>query len=383
MSDEELDSLFRRGAEAFPEDIHPGAWARMEDKLNEAAAAQRLRQQVTGGFATEVGTVLLLLWQGYEFVRPAATQTARPATRAAGPFPAAGPATAGPAAAPGPVAPATAVISALRPFTATTAPTSQPEHLPQPSAAVGGAAAALAAPVAPGPAARVRLPLIATLLAGPQRRRVAANRFNQEAAAQHNVSPDDAQPTRPAGRAQSDDGLAAAQAAPAAVAQLRAPSALAAGGGRGSLEKNFDGFVKYKLLRQSTGAGAVPVSATLLATALSSLKFAPQPERSMASRLTYTYQVLLARKFSPGFSGQLMPTLLHRNFVAARRDQNNVYALGVAARQKLTKRLALSAEYYYLLPGATRDDYRNSIASGSTSKPAATCSSCISPTPRA
>lgn len=140
---------------------------------------------------------------------------------------------------------------------------------------------------------------------------------------------------------------------------------LAVGVGRSSLEKTFDGFVKYKLLRQSTGAGAVPVSATLLANAaLSSLKFAPPPERSTASRLTYAYQVLLARKFSPGLSVQLMPTLLHRNFVEKRRDQNNVYALGAAARQKLTKRVALTAEYYYLLPGATRDDYRNSLAVG-------------------
>lgn len=140
---------------------------------------------------------------------------------------------------------------------------------------------------------------------------------------------------------------------------------LAVGIGRSSLEKTFDGFAKYKLLRQSTGPGAVPVSATLLTTAaLSTLKFAPQPERSMASRLTYTYQVLLARKFSPHLSVQLMPTLLHRNFVEKRRDQNNVYALGLAARQKLTKRVALTAEYYYLLPGATRDDYRNSLAVG-------------------
>jgi hypothetical protein len=41
-----------------------------------------------------------------------------------------------------------------------------------------------------------------------------------------------------------------------------------------------------------------------------------------------------------------------------------VYALGAAARQKLTKRFALTGEYYYLLPGATADEFRNSLALG-------------------
>lgn len=140
---------------------------------------------------------------------------------------------------------------------------------------------------------------------------------------------------------------------------------LAVGVGRSSLEKTVDGFVKYKLLRQSTGPGALPVSLTLLATsALTTLQFEPAPERSTASRVTYTYQALLARKFSPALSVQLMPTLVHRNYVDLRRDQNNVLALGIAARQKLTKRFALTGEYYYLLPGATRDDFRNALALG-------------------
>jgi hypothetical protein len=140
---------------------------------------------------------------------------------------------------------------------------------------------------------------------------------------------------------------------------------LAVGIGRSSLEKTYDGFVKYKAVRQSSGPRPMPVSVTLLATtAVSTLRFQPQPERSTTSRFTYSYQALLARKFSPNLSVQLMPTLIHRNYVELRRDENNVYAIGAAGRQKLTKRLALTAEYYYLLPGNTADDYRNSLALG-------------------
>ena len=140
---------------------------------------------------------------------------------------------------------------------------------------------------------------------------------------------------------------------------------LALGLGRSSTEKTFDGFVKYRALRQSEGARAMPVSVTLLASsALTTLKFGAAPERTMASRFTYTYQALVARKFSPALSVQLMPTVIHRNFVATRRAQNDVYALGGAIRQKITKRLALTGDYFYVLPGATAADFRNALGVG-------------------
>src|SRR6476469_10074507 len=93
---------------------------------------------------------------------------------------------------------------------------------------------------------------------------------------------------------------------------------LAVGVGRTNIEKTFDGFVKYKALQQSTGAHAMPVSVTLLASsAITTLRFnqaAGTPERSTASLVDYAYQALIARKFSPGLSVQLMPTLIHRNY---------------------------------------------------------------------
>ncbi|MBD2722943.1 hypothetical protein IC234_12480 [Hymenobacter sp. BT189] len=143
---------------------------------------------------------------------------------------------------------------------------------------------------------------------------------------------------------------------------------LALGLGRSSQEKTFDGFVKYKALQQSTGAHPMPVSVTLFASsAITTLKFnqtANTAERSTASRLDYTYQVLLARKFSPSLSVQLMPTLIHRNYVALEGMQNDVYSIGAGLRQKLTKRLALTADYFYLLPGYVADNYRNALGVG-------------------
>ncbi|WP_400192834.1 DUF5777 family beta-barrel protein [Hymenobacter sp. B81] len=140
---------------------------------------------------------------------------------------------------------------------------------------------------------------------------------------------------------------------------------LEVGVGRSSLNKTLDGFVKYRALRQSTGPRALPLSVTLFGSAaLNTLRYNDAVERTFPRRLTYSYQALLARKFSPDLSLQLMPTLIHRNLTMSREAKNDVYALGAGGRYKLTKRFSLNAEYYYLLPDSKPADVRNALALG-------------------
>jgi hypothetical protein len=136
--------------------------------------------------------------------------------------------------------------------------------------------------------------------------------------------------------------------------------------GRSSLQKTFDGYLKYKLLGQQGYGWTRPVTVTAFAsTAIKTLAFAnPERDNQFSSRLAFTYQLLLARKFNERFSFQLSPTLVHRNLVATVRDDNNVLALGAGSRFKLTKRTSFNAEYYYLLPGPTADDLRNVLSLG-------------------
>ncbi|TGE27020.1 hypothetical protein [Hymenobacter metallicola] len=66
MSDEELDALFQRGAENYPDEYNLSAWLQMERKLDAAAAQQLVRQRVLRIFALEAVVVLLALlgWFG-------------------------------------------------------------------------------------------------------------------------------------------------------------------------------------------------------------------------------------------------------------------------------------------------------------------------------
>lgn len=141
---------------------------------------------------------------------------------------------------------------------------------------------------------------------------------------------------------------------------------LAIGLGRSSLEKTYDGFVKYKFLRQSTGKRNVPITAALFASAaIQTLKWAePDRENLFSSRLYYTFQLILGRKISDGFSVQLSPTIVHRNLVRTSAEKNDVPALGIAARQKLNKRIAINAEYIYVMPDRLAPEFRNSLSVG-------------------
>jgi hypothetical protein len=126
---------------------------------------------------------------------------------------------------------------------------------------------------------------------------------------------------------------------------------LMVGIGRGEYEKTFDGFTKFSILRQSTGAKEMPVSVSVLTSvAMKTLKFQNTAVTNyFTSRLAYVAQILVARKISEALSVQLTPSYVHRNMVATELDPNDLFAMGAGARLKLTKRASLNAEYYYLV----------------------------------
>jgi hypothetical protein len=141
---------------------------------------------------------------------------------------------------------------------------------------------------------------------------------------------------------------------------------LMAGIGRSTDQKNYDGFLKYKLLRQSSGKKNVPVTLSYVATmAIKGLEWQDKTRKNYySSRLYYTHQLLIARKLSAHSSIQLMPTLVHRNLASRGTGLNNLLAIGIGGRQKVTKRLSLTAEYYYQLPGHKIDTSTNALSIG-------------------
>jgi hypothetical protein len=133
---------------------------------------------------------------------------------------------------------------------------------------------------------------------------------------------------------------------------------LTVGIGRGSFKKEIDGFIKYRVMQQATGPKSLPFS--LLVVGGSTLIGAPwaDPTRKnyFSSRLGYYGQAIIGRKFSEKLTLQLSPTYLHRNFVETIADPNGLYAAGVGGRIKLSKRVSLNVDYYYVV---NQNDARN------------------------
>ena len=119
--------------------------------------------------------------------------------------------------------------------------------------------------------------------------------------------------------------------------------------GRSSYEKTYDGYIKYRLFHQKTGEKTFPVGITLFGSAAErTLKdYDPENKTSFSDRLSYTSQILIARRISQSFSLQITPTYIHFNQVPTSEDPNDMFALGFGARIKVSKRMAINGEYYY------------------------------------
>lgn len=135
---------------------------------------------------------------------------------------------------------------------------------------------------------------------------------------------------------------------------------LMVGIGRSTYEKAYDGFFKAKILRQSTGAKNMPVSLQFFSSMMiNSLKAANPSQDLFTSRMGYTFQAIVGRKINKGTTIQLMPTLVHRNFVETKAEKNDVFVLGIGGRQKFSRRSALTYEFHYVLPDQLGSQYLN------------------------
>ncbi|MBL7847657.1 MAG: hypothetical protein JNL40_09335 [Cyclobacteriaceae bacterium] len=139
---------------------------------------------------------------------------------------------------------------------------------------------------------------------------------------------------------------------------------LMVGVGRSSYQKEVDGFAKFKLVRQATNGAPVTITAFSSAMVKTGPYDDPTRVNYFSSRMSFAFQGLIARKFTESFSLQLMPSVVHYNLAPAPNMNNNVYAMGVGGRLKLSKRISMNAEYYYQIPDTQYAGTTNSLALG-------------------
>lgn len=107
----------------------------------------------------------------------------------------------------------------------------------------------------------------------------------------------------------------------------------------------YEGWAKFKLLRQQTGVKNMPVSVALYS--MVNVNTAKDPDNQFTgNKFAFMNQLLISRKFSNKISLQLMPTWIHFNIVPyGINNSNEVFSLGIAGKYKMTPKLNVTLEY--------------------------------------
>jgi hypothetical protein len=107
----------------------------------------------------------------------------------------------------------------------------------------------------------------------------------------------------------------------------------------------YEGWAKFRVLRQQTGMKNVPVSVSWYSMAHVNASKDPEVDLSW-NKWSFVHQLLVARKMSDKFSLQLMPTLIHFNVVPYGINNSNfVYSMGIAGKYKMKPKMNLTFEY--------------------------------------
>ena len=107
----------------------------------------------------------------------------------------------------------------------------------------------------------------------------------------------------------------------------------------------YEGWAKFRILRQQTGLKNIPVSVSFYT--MCNVNTAKDPSITLTwNKFSFMNQLLIARKFSDKFSLQLSPAWIHFNLVPyGINTSNEVFSIGIGGKYKLKPKLNLTFEY--------------------------------------
>lgn len=107
----------------------------------------------------------------------------------------------------------------------------------------------------------------------------------------------------------------------------------------------YEGWAKFRLLRQQTGSRNVPFSVSWFS--LFNVNAAKDASVFLGSnKWSYLHQLLISRKISDKFSLELIPSVIHFNVVPyGINNSNQVWSLGLGGKYKLAPKKNITFEY--------------------------------------
>jgi hypothetical protein len=143
---------------------------------------------------------------------------------------------------------------------------------------------------------------------------------------------------------------------------------LTAGIGRSKQNELYNLYLKHKVLEQAEGK--MPVTLTLLSQGawITRKAFSNAEFSNSSDRISYFFQGIIARRFSSRLSLEVLPSYLIRSQAPDPLDKDNLFSIGFGGRLKLTKRMALIADYQLVnafgRPNDLSETYYNPLGVG-------------------
>jgi hypothetical protein len=124
---------------------------------------------------------------------------------------------------------------------------------------------------------------------------------------------------------------------------------LMVGLGRSTYQKQYDAFLKFKIIQQQDGERVIPFGISYVGSAI--YKTLKDPATTYvpysSDRFSFAHQILIASKINDYFSIQLSPTLVHYNLVDSAKIPNDFKSLGISSRIRISKRVNITTEYFH------------------------------------
>lgn len=115
---------------------------------------------------------------------------------------------------------------------------------------------------------------------------------------------------------------------------------------RHTLNKAYEGSLKYRLLKQNEKSPITLVGYQTIQIN-SQLDKDVYPNLTFENRLTYASQALISHAFSNSLTAEVIGSYVHKNVYNPDIENRNQFSIGGGGRLKLSKRLSLNAEYMY------------------------------------
>lgn len=121
---------------------------------------------------------------------------------------------------------------------------------------------------------------------------------------------------------------------------------LTLGIGRTNINQNLNFNLKYAWLQQTKG-NKTPLSVV----SYNQLNLTHRKEqfvgefRYFTNRINYVNQLLISKKFNQRISVQISPTYMFQSLVDLKSDKHHLFAMPIAARYKVSKRVSIVGEY--------------------------------------